>query len=77
MTHAVPPASAALATLGRARSLPVLAVIAVSFAACVTKWATRRRTRMALRQLDASRLDDVGLTPAQAHREAGLVFWRT
>ncbi|MEM5519191.1 DUF1127 domain-containing protein [Sulfitobacter sp. AS59] len=58
------------------RGTPVLAVIAVKFAVCVTKMATRRRTRHALKQLEAWQLDDVGLTPKQAHDESIRVFWK-
>lgn len=72
-THAFPPD--ALAYLGATRHAPKLAVIAVTFAVCVSKWATRHRTRRTLAQLDKWQLDDVGLTAAQAHREASKLFW--
>lgn len=55
---------------------PVVALIAVKFAVCVTTWATRRRTRLALAQLDPWQLRDVGLTPDQASTEACRVFWQ-
>lgn len=58
------------------RGLPVTALIAVKFAVCVTTWATRRRTRLALRQLEPWQLSDVGLTPDQARIEAARVFWK-
>lgn len=73
-THAFPPE--ALAYLGEARHAPKLAVLAVSFAVCVSKWTTRRRTRRALAQLDLWQLDDVGLTARQAQDEASKIFWR-
>jgi uncharacterized protein YjiS (DUF1127 family) len=76
MTHAAIQTNDALAVLNSSRSLPLLAVISVKFAACVTKWVTRRRTRLCLDQLDAWQLQDVGLTPAAAHTEARKVFWR-
>lgn len=41
---------------------------------CVA-WSERRRTRIALGQLDNHQLDDVGLTRAAADREARLPFW--
>jgi uncharacterized protein YjiS (DUF1127 family) len=66
----------ALAVLNSSRSLPLLAVISVKFAASLTTWATRRRTRLALDNLDARQLRDVGLTPDAARREARKVFWR-
>jgi uncharacterized protein YjiS (DUF1127 family) len=65
----------ALTTLN-GTSLPVVAVIAVRFAVCVTKWATNRRTRLALRQLEPWQLRDVGLTQAQADTEGARVFWQ-
>tara|TARA_R110002072_G_scaffold27455_28_gene89352 strand:+ start:2588 stop:2788 length:201 start_codon:yes stop_codon:yes gene_type:complete len=64
-----------LATLNT-RGLPIAALIAVKFAVCVTKWATRRRTRAALRQLESWQLRDVGLTRDKAITEASRVFWK-
>ena len=58
------------------RGTPILAVIAVKFAVCVTTMASRRRTRHALKQLEPWQLDDVGLTPKQAHDESIRVFWK-
>lgn len=55
---------------------PVVAQVAVKFALCVTTWATRRRTRLALSQLESWQLRDVGLTPQQASTEASRAFWR-
>ncbi len=57
------------------RGLPVLALIAVKFAVCVTKWAIRHRTRRALATLEPWQLRDVGLTPEQAETEAARAFW--
>ncbi|KEJ88387.1 DUF1127 domain-containing protein [Sulfitobacter donghicola] len=76
MTHAAILTNDALAVLNSTRSLPLIAVLSVKFAACVTKWATRRRTRLTLDQLDAWQLEDVGITPAAARSEARKVFWR-
>ena len=76
MTQAVIPTSDALAILNTSRSLPLLAVMSVKFAAVVTKWATRHRTRLSLEQLEAWQLTDVGLTPDAARSEALKVFWR-
>ncbi|ASM72476.1 MULTISPECIES: DUF1127 domain-containing protein [Roseobacteraceae] len=58
------------------RSLPVISVAAIKFAVVVSKWATRRRTRLALSQLTPQQLDDVGLTPRTAFIESRRVFWR-
>ncbi|WP_299030019.1 DUF1127 domain-containing protein [uncultured Sulfitobacter sp.] len=76
MTHAAILTNDALAVLNSTRSLPLLAVVSVKFAACVTKWATRRRTRLTLDQLETWQLRDVGLTPDAARREAQKVFWK-
>ncbi|MDF3413665.1 DUF1127 domain-containing protein [Sulfitobacter sp. M57] len=58
------------------QATPVAAELAVRFAVLVTKWATRRRTRLALSQLEPWQLSDVGLTPAEARKEHHRVFWR-
>jgi uncharacterized protein YjiS (DUF1127 family) len=76
MTHAAILTNDALAVLNSTRSLPLLAVASVKFAACVTKWVTRRRTRLTLSQLEAWQLSDVGLTPDAARHEARKVFWQ-
>lgn len=39
-------------------------------------WRTRRQSRLALSRLDARLLDDCGLTPGEAMREASRPFWR-
>jgi uncharacterized protein YjiS (DUF1127 family) len=51
-------------------------MIALRFAAVVTTWAARRRTRIALAALEPWELDDAGLTPEQASAEASRVFWQ-
>lgn len=75
MTHAPAFKTDTIGLLGHTRA-PFAAVVAVKFAVCVTKWATRRRTRAALRQLEPWQLADVGLTPDQAATEASRVFWQ-
>ncbi|MFK7835614.1 MAG: DUF1127 domain-containing protein [Sulfitobacter sp.] len=55
---------------------PLAARLAVSFAVLVTKWATNRRTRLALSKLEPWQLQDVGLTPTEANFESRRVFWR-
>ena len=56
---------------------PLAARMAVGFAVLVTKWATRRRTRLALSRLEPWQLRDVGLTPTEADFESRRVFWRS
>lgn len=76
MTQAAILTNDALAVLSQTRSLPLLAVVSVKFAACVTTWVARRRTRLSLKHLEAWQLTDVGLTPEAAQREARKVFWQ-
>lgn len=66
----------ALTLLNTSPRLPVIAALAVRFAAIVTKWEQRRRTRINLGQLDDRLLNDVGVTPMQAHRETRRLFWQ-
>lgn len=66
----------ALIYLRENNALPIVSVLAVEFAVTVSKWTTRHRTRKALSQLSARDLDDVGLTPMQARREAARMFWQ-
>ncbi|MEM7091193.1 MAG: DUF1127 domain-containing protein [Pseudomonadota bacterium] len=66
----------ALNLLNASPRLPLLAVLAVSFAAAVTRWQIRRRTRINLSQLDDRLLTDIGLSRRQARRESSLPFWR-
>ena len=70
------PLSADAMTLMTYRALPVPAMITLRFAAVVTTWAARRRTRIALAALEPWELDDAGLTPEQASAEASRVFWQ-
>ncbi|MCR8827271.1 DUF1127 domain-containing protein [Pseudosulfitobacter koreensis] len=58
------------------RTLPVVSVVAIKLAVVLSKWATRRRTRLALGQLTDAQLDDVGLTPRAALIEQRRVFWQ-
>ena len=76
MTRTTPLSPDTLAYLSAARDVPALAYVAVEFAACVSKWTTRRRSRKALQQLEPWQLEDVGLTPLAARREAAKAFWQ-
>ena len=76
MTHALTLSPETLAYLSQTRNFPLVAIVAVKFAVCVSKWATRRRTRQTLRQLEDWQLEDVGLTPRQAHDECAKAFWK-
>jgi uncharacterized protein YjiS (DUF1127 family) len=74
MALALTLSSEALGILNQ-RGLPVVALIAVKFAVCVTQWGIRRRTRRALKTLEPWQLRDVGLTPEQADKESARAFW--
>lgn len=76
MTQAAILTSDALSVLNSSRSLPLLAVVSVKFAATVTTWVTRSRTRRALKTLEEWQLADVGLTPEAALTETRKVFWK-
>ncbi|MCX7559904.1 DUF1127 domain-containing protein [Sulfitobacter sp. F26204] len=75
MTHARPIPTDAFGILSQPGA-PIVAKLAVKFAVCMTTWATRRRTRLALSQLAPWQLSDVGLTPDEAKTESFRVFWR-
>lgn len=64
-----------LAYLDDNSPLPPAADIALRVAVTVTKWTRRRRTRKALKLLDETRLNDIGLTREEAWREAARPFW--
>ncbi len=64
-----------LSPLTTATRLPLTAVCAVKVATLITQWDHRYRSRNALRTLDDHILEDVGVTRAQAHKEAKKPFW--
>ncbi|MCE8508994.1 DUF1127 domain-containing protein [Ruegeria pomeroyi] len=68
--------SPALMLLNASPRLPLIAALAVRFAATVTKWEQRRRTRLNLGKLDDHLLRDVGLTRQAARDEAARRFWQ-
>lgn len=68
--------SPALTLLNASPRLPLIADLAVRFAATVTTWEQRRRTRINLSYLDDHLLADVGLTPKQRTREVKRRFWQ-
>ncbi|WP_299298670.1 DUF1127 domain-containing protein [uncultured Tateyamaria sp.] len=76
MTRSLQSTHPHLAYLTAQTNMPAVSVLAVRVAVTVSKWATRRRTRLALRQLTAEQLRDVGLTPVDASIETRRVFWR-
>ncbi|AAV94974.1 DUF1127 domain-containing protein [Ruegeria pomeroyi] len=68
--------SPALMLLNASPRLPLIAALAVRFAATVTKWEQNRRTRLNLGKLDDHLLRDVGLTRQAARDEAARRFWQ-
>ncbi|GHF56554.1 DUF1127 domain-containing protein [Seohaeicola zhoushanensis] len=65
-----------LALLAASPRLPVIAMVALRFAGAVTQWDQRSRTRRALSSLDDHMLRDIGVTHAQARKEAKRPFWQ-
>ncbi len=58
------------------RPLPPFSRIVLAVALTVVAWETRRRTRLAIRHLDAHLLRDIGLDPLDARTEAQKPFWQ-
>lgn len=52
--------------------LPALRRIVVAMG----HWTLRRRTRTQLNRLSPYMLEDIGITPAQARKEAERPFWK-
>ncbi|SHE67195.1 Uncharacterized conserved protein YjiS, DUF1127 family [Ruegeria intermedia] len=67
--------TSALLLLNDSPRLPLVAALAVRFAATVTTWERRRRSRINLGKLDDRLLRDVGLTRREADRESRRHFW--
>ncbi|KUJ81806.1 DUF1127 domain-containing protein [Ruegeria profundi] len=66
----------ALMLLNDSPRLPLIAALAVRFAAIVTRWERQRRTRINLSKLDDRLLKDVGLTRHEARKEYTRPFWQ-
>lgn len=67
--------TSALVLLNDSPRLPLVAALAVRFAATVTKWERRRRSRINLGKLDDRLLRDVGLNRSEADHESRRHFW--
>ena len=65
-----------LARLSDSNRLPAIAKVAVRFAALVTEWDRRARTRKALVLLEDWQLEDIGKTYEEARRESSKYFWQ-
>ena len=55
--------------------LRLFAQWAIAFAATVTLWERRAKTRKALADLDQARLQDVGISPEEARDEIRKRYW--
>lgn len=64
-----------LAQTAATQPLPFVAQWAIAFAATVTLWERRARTRKALANLDRARLQDIGVTPEEAREETRKRYW--
>lgn len=72
----MPSSFAGIAFDSAMRPLPPISRIAMAIALTVVSWETRRRTRLAIRHLDAHLLRDIGLDPLEARHEAQKPFWQ-
>ena len=68
--------AAQLAQLSSQVELPALARLAVAFATAVTTWDHNWRSRKVLKALEPHELSDVGLSRAEARREANKRFYQ-
>ena len=66
----------ALAQLSKSPALPTVSRVALQLAFLTLVWTQRSRSRAHLRKLDYAKLEDVGLTPNDAHTEYMKWFWR-
>lgn len=71
----MPATSMGIAKISAMRPLPPLSRLALAMALTVVEWEHRRRTRLAVARLDDHLLNDIGLDPARARREALKPFW--
>ena len=60
----------------QSRQLTPVAKVAIYIAAVAVSWAERRRSRIALGNLDDHQLRDIGITREQACDEASRPFWQ-
>ncbi|MCA0940892.1 DUF1127 domain-containing protein [Yangia mangrovi] len=65
-----------IAYLDAQKPLPPFAALALRVAVVSAQWSERRRTRLALTDLDDRLLRDVGLERSAALREARRMFWQ-
>lgn len=75
MTHNITSTQQLLLQLQATGSLPIVAKIAVEFAATITKWNRNQRTRIQLDTLTDEQLSDIGITRHQAQLEVQKGFW--
>ena len=68
--------TSALTLLNDSPRLPLVASLAVRFAATVTRWERHRRSCINLSKLDDRLLKDVGLTRDQVDREVKRPIWK-
>ncbi|MEM6385341.1 MAG: DUF1127 domain-containing protein [Pseudomonadota bacterium] len=58
------------------RPLTPAATLAVYAAVIFVIWSDRRRSRKDLKSLDDHLLNDIGVTPSEAYKEAERPFWQ-
>jgi uncharacterized protein YjiS (DUF1127 family) len=60
----------------KSEQLPTVSKLAIMFAHKVLTWNHTYRSRCKLRNLTNSELQDIGISRAEAKREADKAFWR-
>ena len=62
--------------LGKREQFPLISQWAIQVANTVVTWSDRYKTRRPLSTMSYALLEDIGVTPEQAKREAAKPFWR-
>lgn len=70
------PVRAQLSFLSARTTLSLATRVAVSVAYTFAVWDQRYRSRLIMREMSESQLEDIGVTRAEMHREAGRPFFR-
>lgn len=65
-----------LALIDLTQPLPPFSALVVKVAVALVTWETRARTRKHLAKLDDHLLEDIGLSPRDAKREADRRFYQ-
>ncbi|MGR3803959.1 DUF1127 domain-containing protein [Marinibacterium profundimaris] len=69
------PTTRTLSPFATSPRLPLTALFAVKLAAVIVQWDHRKRSRNHLSRLEDHMLEDIGMTRAEARKEASRPFW--